>query len=309
MPDDPMLPSATDALLPQSVHVDLGRIRLRVLHWPGEPTQTPFLLLHGLASNARFWELVAPFLARAGHAVWAPDLRGHGQSDKPDEGYDFRTIVADVTALVRMLEIDGPILAGHSWGAMVALEVAAHAPAGGGPKALALIDGGIGQVDDYPGATWEIVRERLRPPRLEGTPLEELLRRLEASGRPFPIDDTRRAIILGNFDLRPDGTIAPHLSYDHHMTLVRAMWESPVYQLFGAVRCPVLMVPARRAPVRGVEGDVYMAIKERGVERARQSIRQLRVEWMDDTDHDIPLHRPETLARLLLELATWSALG
>jgi hypothetical protein len=30
---------------------------------------------------------------------------------------------------------------------------------------------------------------------------------------------------------------------------------------------------------------------------------------MDDTDHDIPLHRPETLARLLLELAAWSALG
>ncbi|HSB91055.1 MAG TPA: alpha/beta hydrolase [Anaerolineales bacterium] len=304
-----MPPSATDALLPQSVPIDLGSIRLRVLHWPGGPAKRPFLLLHGLASNARFWELVAPFLAGAGHAVWAPDLRGHGQSDKPDDGYDFRTITADVTALASTLPIDRPVLVGHSWGAMVALEVAAHAPAGGGPTALALVDGGIGQVDDYPGATWEIVRERLRPPRLEGTPLEDLLRRLEASGRPFPIDDTRRAIILGNFDVRPDGTIAPHLTYDHHMTLVRAMWESPVYQLFDAIRCPVLMVPARRAPVRGVEGDVYLAIKERGIERAHRSIRNLRVEWMEDTDHDIPLHRPEALARLLIELAAWNPSG
>lgn len=309
MSDDPMPPSASDALLPQSIQIDLGSIRLRVLHWPGGPDKRPFLLLHGLASNARFWELVAPYLARAGHVVWAPDLRGHGQSDKPDDGYDFPTITADVTALVSRLEIDRPVLVGHSWGAMVALEVAAHAPAGGGPKALALIDGGIGQVDDYPGATWESVRERLRPPRLEGTPLEDLLRRLEASGRPFPIDSTRRAIILDNFDVRPDGTIAPHLSYDHHMTLVRAMWESPVYQLFQSIRCPVMMVPARRAPVRGVEGDVYLALKERGIEQARRSIPNLRVEWMDDTDHDIPLHRPEVLARLLLELTAWNPPG
>ncbi len=295
---------------PESLTADLGGVRLRVLYWPGKPSQAPFLLLHGLASNARFWELVAPFLAQAGHPVWAPDLRGHGQSDKPDTGYDFPTLTSDIDSLVGRLGLHRPLLAGHSWGAMVALEFAAHSTSSSrSPKALALIDGGIGQVDDYPGATWEIVHERLRPPRLEGTPLEVFLARLEASPRPFPLDDARRAIILGNFDVRPDRTVAPHLSFEHHMTLVRAMWDSPVYRLFGELHCPVLMVPARRAAVRGVEGDIYTGIKERGVEQARRAIRHLRVEWMDDTDHDIPLHRPEALARLLLDLAAWDPVG
>jgi hypothetical protein len=52
-----------------------------------------------------------------------------------------------------------------------------------------------------------------------------------------------------------------------------------------------------------VREHVYRDLKERGVARASQVIDDLRVVWMDDTDHDIPLHRPEVLAQLLLELA------
>jgi pimeloyl-ACP methyl ester carboxylesterase len=294
----------------ESLSVDAGDLTLRVLHAAGRPDRTPFLLLHGLASNARFWELVAPVLVRAGHEVWAPDLRGHGESEKPAAGYDFATLTSDVRHLVDRLGIDRPVIAGHSWGAMVGLEyAAAQAGSRRNPRGLALIDGGIGQIDDYPGATWDGIREALRPPRLEGTPLADLLARFSASQKPFPIDDLRRSIILANFEVRPDGTVAPHLSYDHHMTLVRAMWESPVYRWFAAVRCPVLMVPARRAAVRGVEGDAYTALKQRGVERAERAIRSLRVVWMEDTDHDIPLHRPQALARLLLDLANGNPAG
>ncbi|HET7009291.1 MAG TPA: alpha/beta fold hydrolase [Anaerolineales bacterium] len=289
---------------PESLHVSLPDLNLRVLHWPGREGKAPFLLLHGLASNARFWELVAPTLSEAGHPLWAPDLRGHGQSDKPDGGYDFATIASDVRQLIRRLEIDRPILAGHSWGGMVALEAMGRAhPDRLQARGLALIDGGIGQVNDYPGATREAAVLALTPPRLEGVPLETLMARLEASPRGFPIDTVRREIILANFELRPDGTVAPHLKFDHHMTLVHAMWESPVYELFERIHCPVLMVPARGGDVRGVRDQVYRDLKERGVARARRVIPELRVVWMDDTDHDIPLHKPEALAQLLLELA------
>jgi len=47
---------------------------------------TPFVLVHGLASNARLWDGVARRLAGAGHSSAAVDLRGHGRSDKPDTG-------------------------------------------------------------------------------------------------------------------------------------------------------------------------------------------------------------------------------
>ena len=39
------------------------------------------------------------------------------------------------------------------------------------------------------------------------------------------------------------------------------------------------------------------------IDRAQRAIKELRVEWMEDTDHDIPLHRSEALAGFLLDLA------
>ncbi|MDQ1426431.1 MAG: lipase, partial [Acidimicrobiaceae bacterium] len=84
----------------------------------------PFLLVHGLASNARLWDGVADHLAAADHAVVTVDQRGHGQSSKPDHGYDFATVVADLVALIDALDLDRPIVAGQSWGGNVVLELA-----------------------------------------------------------------------------------------------------------------------------------------------------------------------------------------
>ena len=66
----------------------------------------PILLLHGLASSARSWEPVAKRLAAAGHHVVAADFRGHGLSDKPDDGYDLATVIvtARTTHVVRALQ-------------------------------------------------------------------------------------------------------------------------------------------------------------------------------------------------------------
>jgi N-acetylglutamate synthase-like GNAT family acetyltransferase len=168
---------------------------------------------------------------------------------------------------------------------------------------LALVDGGIGQINDVPGATREDVERALTPPRLEGTSLDDFMTWMNAHPRLFPLDKRRLDIILANFAIRPDRTIAPHLTFGRHMRLVRAMWQAPVYRNFERVRCPVLMVPAKAGEVRAVQAETYLALKQRGIERARRVMRDLRVEWMEDTDHDIPLHRPESLAGLLLELA------
>ena len=67
-----------------------GGVHLHAHRWDG--TGRPFVLVHGLASNARLWDGVAARLADAGHRVVAVDLRGHGRSDKPDDGYDIATV-------------------------------------------------------------------------------------------------------------------------------------------------------------------------------------------------------------------------
>ena len=91
---------------------------------PTALTGRSFLCVHGLASNARLWDQVAFVLAGLGHDVVAVDLRGHGQSDKPEDGYDTPTVAADVVHLIESLALDRPVVVGQSWGANVAIEVA-----------------------------------------------------------------------------------------------------------------------------------------------------------------------------------------
>src|SRR5512142_360957 len=67
-------------------------VGLHVREWsPAQPVGRPFLLVHGLSSNARLWDQVARVLVAAGHPVCAVDLRSHGESDAPPGGYDTAT--------------------------------------------------------------------------------------------------------------------------------------------------------------------------------------------------------------------------
>lgn len=265
----------------------------------------PVLLLHGLASASRIWDLVAPLLA-ADRRVVALDQRGHGRSEKPDDGYDFATIVADDIAAAGALDLGERFLvAGHSWGANVALELAAAHP--GRVAALALVDGGFGMLRQRPGATWERVREELAPPYYEGTPRETYLGWMRSSipeWRP-ELDD----MVLNIVQLHDDGTIGPRLARANHMKILRAMWDEDPDAIYSAIRCPVLYVLAEPSGA-SEETDGFLAAKRNGIEAARRrlvSAPRVEVEWMPDTIHDIPLQRPEALAariaRFLAEVA------
>ena len=100
----------------------------------------PLVLLPGLASTCHIWDLVAPILAED-HAVIALDLRGHGESDKPNHGYDFATVTQDVLGVIEQLGGDAPVVVGHSWGGSVAPELAVRVPEA--LNGMAWVDGGM----------------------------------------------------------------------------------------------------------------------------------------------------------------------
>jgi len=278
-------------------------VQLHFRDWGG-PTNSqadtsapPLLLLHGLASAARIWDLVAPLLARERRVV-ALDQRGHGQSEKPTDGYDFATIVADDIAAASALGLgDRFALAGHSWGANVALELAATYPAR--VAALALIDGGFGTLRQRPDANWEQVERDLAPPDFAGTPRETYLgwmRRSIEGWRP-EMDE----IALNIVELHADDTVGPRLSRANHMKILRAMWDQDAAALYAAIRAPVLYVLAE-PPQPSERGDAFLAAKRRGIVEAQRLLVQaprVEVEWMSNTVHDIPLHRPEALAAVM----------
>src|SRR4051812_22002385 len=80
------------------------------------PSGLTVLLLHGFMDAGSTWGLVAEPLARAGHEVVAPDLRGFGLSDSIGAGgyYHFPDYVADVSELVDVLAPRRLALVGHS---------------------------------------------------------------------------------------------------------------------------------------------------------------------------------------------------
>src|SRR3989442_9952379 len=99
-------------------------VALHVEQRRGDRAAAPFVLVHGLASNARLWDGVAEHLHASGHTVIAIDQRGHGRSDAPETGYDLDTAVADLLALIGALELDRPFLPGQSWCGTVVRELA-----------------------------------------------------------------------------------------------------------------------------------------------------------------------------------------
>jgi pimeloyl-ACP methyl ester carboxylesterase len=95
--------TGNNAITPRDGTAEVRGLRLHYRDWQREEGANarlaPILLIHGLASAARIWDLTAPLLASSGHRVVALDQRGHGESDKPYSGYSSEEIVADDYAM------------------------------------------------------------------------------------------------------------------------------------------------------------------------------------------------------------------
>ena len=99
--------------------------RLRYYEWPGEgPT---VILLHGSSGYGLMFEWTANFLGNRFH-VYAPDQRGHGDSDKPDGTYSAQEYAEDLHHFVQALGLGKAVVGGHSLGGRVSQVFAATHP-------------------------------------------------------------------------------------------------------------------------------------------------------------------------------------
>ena len=285
---------------PADRSVDLRGLSFHYRDWGGEGQ--PLVLLHGLASNARFWDLAAPHLAEAFRTV-ALDQRGHGASARPDDGYDFPTVAGDVAAFLGALGLQRPIVVGHSWGGNVAAQVAAdypHRVAG-----IVCVDGGFIEPASAPGATWEETARRLAPPDWEALDLtwEELLERARTWATAPSWGERLADFLRANFDVLESGKVRPRLTRERHLRILRAIWEQRVSTLYPRIPCPVLLLPARQrggattGPTRPPED------KEAHVERVRHLLRRHRLVWLEDAIHDVPVQRPREVAQAIIQAA------
>ena len=89
----------------------------------------PVVLVHGWPQHWWIWRGVVARLAAAGYRCHCVDLRGHGWTDAPRDGYEKEQLAADVLAAVDELEIDRFKLIGHDWGGFASFLIALDNPA------------------------------------------------------------------------------------------------------------------------------------------------------------------------------------
>lgn len=86
------------------------------------------VLIHGLGANLSFWYFGAARLLAHTHNLLMYDLRGHGRSSMPEEGYSLHRMVRDLSDLLDFLAIERADIVGHSFGGRIALAFAALHP-------------------------------------------------------------------------------------------------------------------------------------------------------------------------------------
>jgi hypothetical protein len=157
-------------------------------------------------------------------------------------------------------------------------------------RGIACVDGGLIElVETFPD--WEACAEALAPPPLEGMPAVELEARIRSAHPDW--SDAGIAATMGNFAVRPDGTIAPRLTRERHMAVLRGLWEHRPSTLLGEISVPAVFALADT-------GDAdWTAIKRATADRALAAMRSARVRWFSPADHDIHVQHPAELAGVL----------
>jgi N-formylmaleamate deformylase len=119
----------------------------------------PVVFVHGITDDGQCWIPVVKALPEK-YDAYLVDLRGHGKSDAPETGYTLENLALDVDGLIRALQLDKPILIGHSLGAIVSLLLAGIRPET--PRAILLEDPPPFWRPGYPSSDDEQKRAAMR---------------------------------------------------------------------------------------------------------------------------------------------------
>jgi pimeloyl-ACP methyl ester carboxylesterase len=98
---------------------------------------------------------------------------------------------------------------------------------------------------------------------------------------------------MSNFEVRGDGTIAPWLTFERHLDVLRGLWEHTPSEVYPQMRVPTLLIGADT-------GDVaWSTSKHDAVDRAIATLQRGRAHWFSPAHHDVHAQQPDGVAALL----------
>jgi pimeloyl-ACP methyl ester carboxylesterase len=247
------------------------------------------LLLHGLSSNARYWDRIARQIED--RRVVALDQRAHGLTGRPpdsprgDAAYSTAELVEDCAFVIEKLGLGRPVVCGHSWGATVALDLVGTRPelASG----LVFIDGPVQSAANL--FSWEEAQRSMQPPLPRFATLAEAV---TASKHDFAgawADDLEPFVKARVMEEHGSGALVLTLTAPVRLQLLRALYEAQPDLLWPRVEVPAVALLAQRNLAR------TSRFKQAGADYLREIAPRVEIRWFD-TPHDIPLYMPVEIA-------------
>ncbi len=265
-------------------HVNGLRLAYRQWTSPPDAQHPPVVLLHGVLQSGEGMRHLAEQLS-LDREVLVPDLRGRGESDRPEDGYDPATMADDVAQLIDRLGIVRPALIGRLHGGLVAYHLAARRP----ELACGVVLG-----DANPEVTVDRAAQALAAvnslPQAFASHADVTRFYEEDLGLP---PDRARHDIPSDLEARPDGGYR----WRHDLNIVRRIEAAAVprsdWDVLARLRCPVLIV-------RGQRGE----IRPETAERMLATIPRARAQTIYGASHDVFLGpgSEQTLAAIQLFL-------
>src|SRR5216683_7115783 len=265
-------------------------VSLHYVEWRDESSrgrEPPVLLLHGLSSNARYWDRLARNLV--GRRLIALDQRGHGLTGRPPKapdlagGYSMDALLDDAAFVIGQLGLAAPVVVGHSWGATVALELAGTRP--GLASGLVFIDGPVQSAANM--FSWEDAQRFMQPPLPRFSSFSKAIAESRRDFNGAWADDLEPFV---HARVVPEGdSLVLTLTAAVRLELLRGLYDSQPDVLWPRLDVPALALLARGGPAS------ISSWKELGAARLASLAPAVEIRWFD-TPHDIPLYAPAEVA-------------
>lgn len=263
-------------------YLTIHGLRHHYIRW-GAPESEPIVFLHGLMNNARYWEHIAERFVDE-YGVYAPDLRGHGESEHAPGAYLVWAFAMDLRGFVEEMDFEAFDLVAHSIGSRVAMSYArdhSHRL-----KHLVLADMGPQMAESGARGIRKSTGDARGQPGFatEAEALEHYAALYPGSSRDFQLRQIGASLALdepsGNLVFRFDPAI-------HEATGRGAIAEIPyLWESLEHITCPTLVIRAEKSKVLSRE------IAEQMVARLPNA----RFVEIPDAGHQLPLHQPEAFS-------------
>jgi pimeloyl-ACP methyl ester carboxylesterase len=245
------------------------------------------LLLHGFPDTHKLWRYQVPALREAGYRTVTPDLRGFGESGRPEtlDGYRLTASVKDMVAVLDALDVARTHVICHDFGAVVGWLLAALQPDRVGK--LAALSVGHPNSSRVPTIEQRQKQWYMLLFQFEGVAEELLSRNDWALFKEWTAGAVDQQLWID--DLSRPGALTSALNwYRANQHPARELGERP-------------QVPSVAAPTLGLWSDRDLALTEEAMQRSEQFVTgPWRYERVSNASHWMQVDQPEIVNRLLL---------